>query len=95
MRTADAQIPAEIALEAIINPKGVSSPNSIVIPSCKIKVVASTRIKNGQTRITIIKDATAAPRLFNPETRSWIPVDATLISMIAKAGSHIQNFASG
>ena len=86
---------AEIRLEVMIRPNGVSNPKLTLIPSCRINDVASTNIKKGHTIIAIINEAATAPLLLRLATNRCIPVAATLMSMIARAGSHIQNLASG
>ena len=52
---------AEIMLEVMIRPNGVSNPNLALIPSCRINEVASTNIKKGHIIIAIINEAATAP----------------------------------
>ena len=95
IRTEDAHMHTEIMLEVMIRPNGVSNPNLALMPSCRINEVASTNIRKGHTITAIINEAATAPLLLRPATSSCIPVAATLMSMIARAGSHIQNLALG
>ena len=93
MMTAAPQTDAEIKLEQMIRPKGVSNPNSKYIPWWSISVVASTSIRNGHISIAIIRDAATAVFRSKPDTSMCIAVAAAPMSNIESAGSHNQAYA--